>query len=450
MGPGALKAWRQARLNPGPPVNPRNLARGGEFRTPFQKDRDRILYSGAFRRLAEITQVASPQRGYIIHNRLTHVLKVAQVARRLAETLVQKTKTADIHKGFGLDPDVVETAALAHDLGHPPFGHLAEEELDHALMARGLSDGFEGNAQTFRIVTKLESRGFSVQEKPEPFFGGLNLTRASLNAIIKYPWSRQRRGKGNLKWNVYDTELEVFNFAREQIKSEVPTLEAQIMDWSDDLAYGVHDFEDFYRSGIIPVAELMRSEDVRNKFIQSAFIRCSLKSLKDQGEFESAAQTLFDEFPFVGPYEGTLTDRALLKSFSNSIINSFMKHTRIKDGKVKRPEDLESRIKVLTQLTWHYVIEGPDLALEQIGHREILRCVLKTFIGHAQENDLSIFSPRYKYSLERLHATRRQLDAVTDKKEIAGIDNEILRIASDIIAHMSEKEILTIHSKVKG
>jgi dGTPase len=132
-------------------------------RNPFERDRDRILYSRAFRRLAEVTQVVQSGESHTYHNRLTHSLKVAQVGRRLAEYLLSKHSDDGgdpdrelLDSVGGLNPDVVETAALAHDLGHPPFGHIAEIELDRILTEEnGVIDGFEGNVQSFRIVNRV-------------------------------------------------------------------------------------------------------------------------------------------------------------------------------------------------------------------------------------------------------------------------------------------------------
>jgi len=167
-------------------------------RTPGQRDRDRVLYTSALRRLAGITQVVSPTEGVLFHNRLTHTLEVAQIGRRLAEHFA---KDSDLVAAVGgLDPERVEAAALAHDLGHPPFGHTAEVELDRLVTDSGVLDGYEGNAQAFRIVTRLAVRN----ER----FPGLNLTRATLNAILKYPWTRQAGGAKNRKWGVYRNEQE--------------------------------------------------------------------------------------------------------------------------------------------------------------------------------------------------------------------------------------------------
>ena len=148
----------------------RHAEEGDEgHRTPFERDRDAVLYTTSFRRLGGVTQVVSPAEGLVYHNRLTHTLEVAQIARRLTEKICGEQP--ELARSLQLTPDVVETGALVHDLGHPPFGHVAEKELNRLVRDAGVDDGYEGNAQSFRIVTKLAVRN------SDP---GLNLTRASL------------------------------------------------------------------------------------------------------------------------------------------------------------------------------------------------------------------------------------------------------------------------------
>jgi dGTPase len=241
--------------------------------SPFRVDRDRIAASPFFARLAGVTQVVSPNgSGLLLHNRLTHSLQVAQVARAIAEHLGDDpAAAAQVAALGGCDPDVVEAAALAHDLGHPPFGHLGEQVLDRLAREQlGLADGFEGNAQSFRIVTTIDLHG--------PGSGGLGLTAAVRAAILKYPWARRGhpdphpssaglppRGGGPLpgapdagsaKFSAYRTELDELRDCRRQfpVGDWQQTVEAAVMDTADDVAYAIHDIEDFHRVGVLQQA----------------------------------------------------------------------------------------------------------------------------------------------------------------------------------------------------
>ncbi|HYS39499.1 MAG TPA: dNTP triphosphohydrolase, partial [Pseudonocardiaceae bacterium] len=241
--------------------------------SPFRVDRDRVASSPFFGRLAGVTQVVSPTgSGLLLHNRLTHSLKVAQIARAIAERITSDPDTAALlEKLGGCAVDVVEAAALAHDLGHPPFGHLGERILDRIARRRfGLPDGFEGNAQSFRIVTTVDARG--------PSGVGLDLTAAVRAALLKYPWTRLRHyprphpstlampprgaseppdapGTGSAKFSAYVTELTDLTQARAAFAGLVEpwqqTVEASVMDTADDIAYAIHDLDDFHRVGVL-------------------------------------------------------------------------------------------------------------------------------------------------------------------------------------------------------
>lgn len=214
-------------------------------RSDFARDRGRLLHSSALRRLAAKTQVLSPTAGLdFARNRLTHSLEVAQIGRELANRL-------------GLDADVVETACLAHDLGHPPFGHNGEKALSEWATECG---GFEGNAQSFRLLVRLEPKAVDANGVPR----GLNLTRTSLLASIKYPWSAESPDmdpSGRAKFGVYADDQDVFEWVRQGLPPRRLTIEAEVMDFSDDVAYSVHDFEDAIVNGYLDPAALASEKD---------------------------------------------------------------------------------------------------------------------------------------------------------------------------------------------
>lgn len=230
-----------------------------------------------------------------------------------------------------IDPDVVEAACLAHDLGHPPFGHTAERELDRLATSACLADGFEGNAQSFRIVTALAA---SSSLGP-----GLNLTRATLNAILKYPWLRGQHPKIRDKWGAYESERPHFTWARELSDSNEETKlekspEAFLMDLADDITYSVHDVDDFYRAGLVPIDRLRVDVRERSRFYEEVFDRRAGKLPEDmeEGFLCQAFDRLIEKIPQEKPYVGTKRDRGLLRDLTGSLIGDFVRAVTVRSG----------------------------------------------------------------------------------------------------------------------
>lgn len=275
-------------------------------RGEFARDRARVLHSAAFRRLSAKTQVLSPSSKAFARTRLTHSLEVAQVGRELATAL-------------GVDPDLVDMACLAHDLGHPPFGHNGESALNFWAADIG---GFEGNAQTFRILTKLETKIFDDQGNSR----GLNLTRASLDAATKYPWQLHEASEyGNqVKFGVYSDDLDVFFWMRSIAPPGAKCVEAQIMDFADDVAYSVHDFEDAIVEGLLDPA--MISDPMAKEALLEEVGKWSGGMLA-KVQLEEAFEALQANENWLTSFDGSAISLAKLKNLTSDLIGSFVSRT---------------------------------------------------------------------------------------------------------------------------
>lgn len=240
-----------------------------KYRSPFRRDYARLLHSPVCRRLQGKTQLFPGFESDFFRNRLTHSLEVAQVAKSIANRLNQ---TVSQLEQTPIDLDIVEFAGLAHDLGHPPFGHNGERALDACMKRFG---GFEGNAQTLRILSRLEKKkvdgdpkedgGFGVSLEGEDYRAGLNLTARSLAAVLKYDKviPVRRDPKSKLAKGYYKCEEELVNWVRSKVlpperqNEKLKTIECQIMDLADDIAYSTYDLEDAFKAGFLTPLELL-------------------------------------------------------------------------------------------------------------------------------------------------------------------------------------------------
>ena len=406
------------------------------------------MYASAFRRLGGVTQVAAAGEHLVFHNRLTHSLEVAQIARRLAENIVCDQASEAKELG-GICPDVVEAAALAHDLGHPPFGHIAEKKLDELVRSSGNSDGFEGNPQSFRIVTKLALR--------HQDFPGLNLTRATLNAILKYPWLRGTGGDlRERKWGAYSSEDKEFDWARELGPGEAKSPEAELMDWADDIAYSVHDLDDFYRGGLIPLDRILIDQEERDLFLVNVFRRWDrdgqTEDMKDRDGLTSAFGELADHLRnafqlLTRPYDGRREQRASLRSLTAFLIRRYITDAislKQPEGCIQRcvtitPEFL-MEVKILKELTREYVINAPALATQQYGQRKLIEDLFQVLTGAVSESQIGVFPPRFAELLEEARSA--------NGSKIP--DRQIARTVADYISGMTERQAIELHQRLTG
>ncbi|MFH8785238.1 deoxyguanosinetriphosphate triphosphohydrolase [Streptomyces roseoverticillatus] len=281
-------------------------------RTAFQRDRARVLHSAALRRLAGKTQVVTPGVSAQAwdaspRTRLTHSLECAQVGRELGAAL-------------GCDPDLVEAACLAHDLGHPPFGHNGEEALNEVA---GLCGGFEGNAQSLRLLTRLEPKRFvPAGDGGELVSVGLNLTRAALDAATKYPWPRggHPTDPASRKFGVYADDMPVFTWLRQGAPAGRRSFEAQVMDWADDVAYSVHDVEDGLHAGHLDPNVLLAAPERRDVFDVAAG---RYAPGAEPGELAEALDRLLEQEWWPHGYDGSAVAQARLKDATSQLIGRF-------------------------------------------------------------------------------------------------------------------------------
>ena len=385
-----------------------------QSRTTFERDRARVLHSSALRRLAAKTQVMVAGESDFPRTRLTHTLEVAQISRELGGAL-------------GADRDVADLAGLAHDLGHPPFGHNGEDALDAASAMIG---GFEGNAQSLRVLTRLETkvsvdRGRSV---------GLNLSRASLDSVIKYPWPRR---DGEHKFNVYSDDLDVFRWIRDGAITDKQCFEAQVMDWSDDVAYSVHDVEDGVHAGHMDLRAI-RSQPARSLVCELA--HQVYAPGRDVAELEEALDRIF-AFPYwPASFDGSPRDMATLKNLTSELIGRFVTSSLIAtrdqfgDGPLTRytadlvvPRNQRCEVAVLKSLANQFVFQREDADQIHSMQRDMLRELVVAVDDRAPESLDPLFAPAWN--------------------EAAG-DDARFRVIVDQIASLTDRSVVQWHARL--
>ncbi|WP_410585573.1 deoxyguanosinetriphosphate triphosphohydrolase family protein [Amycolatopsis sp. lyj-108] len=421
------------------------------YRDAYQRDRDRVLYSSAFRRLAGVTQVAAVSEQLVLHNRLTHSLKVAQMGRRLVQHLRHQAGSPEsgFPAGSDLNEDVVETAGLVHDIGHPPFGHIAEEILNQRLVEVASLEGFEGNAQSFRVVTKLARR-----KKEHP---GLNLTRATLNAILKYPrlktcdsckttalWTD--RGYGD-KWGAYQAEREDFEWVRESSHGELRSANAVLMDWADDISYATHDLEDYFRAGLIPLHGLSVDKE---RIVKHGLRRLKEQKGFDESRFRDELDTIIDEFGghLHSQFWETRRNRVQMNKITSSHLTRFVEAVRLLGEPPYVAVDLASqyRVAALKELTWFYVIDRPPLAIQQEGQKRIIGSLFDRLITCLEKSPNSPKIPIQLRVIYRDIAHDDVAKGVSEKSKEA----RCARAVTDYICLLTEAQAVDLGERLAG
>jgi dGTPase len=376
-------------------------------RTAFERDRARVLHSAALRRLAAKTQVVVPGESDFPRTRLTHSLECAQVGR-------------EIGKALGADPDLVETACLAHDLGHPPFGHTGEAAL--AEVARGCG-GFEGNAQSLRILTRLEPK----TARPDRSVG-LNLTRAALDAATKYPWPQE---VDSAKFGVYDDDREVFDWLRAGAPERRRCLEAQVMDWADDVAYSVHDLEDGVHSGQVRL-DVLSDGTERAALVEQTASRCPGAAPDDIG----AALERLTALPYWPTgFDGSHRSLAALKNTTSQLIGRFAlaaeRATRAVagDGPLSRydadlvvPADARLECELLKTVVARYVMDSDEAGRRYEAQRRLVHDLVAELVRVAPDGLEPATAAAYRDAADdpaRLRVVLDQVASLTDTSALA-------------------------------
>jgi dGTPase len=357
-------------------------------RSPVAKDRDRIIHSGALRRLQRKSQIVGVQSNDFFRTRLTHTFECAQIGRALAKRAVNTdvTELESIVADPSHLPDLIEAACLAHDLGHPPFGHNGEQALQ-ARMKERAGRSFEGNAQSMRIVTRLEPKAFEHDERL-----GLDLCATTLRAIVKYPRTERNPllSGGYQKFCFYDDEderelikwLYPESNVRTGVLADSPTLAARMLEAADDIAYAAHDFEDGVWAGMIPLWQLHAGVgDARGRLCRR--LNRPDKTVTPQ-EVDKGLEKLLapvkDEPWLQHPFDKSWESRALLKKFCATLIGALIEEVTPGSAfPVELPKETEDRIALLKAMAWEWMIADPSQETIRYGQRRLVEKLFEGF-----------------------------------------------------------------------
>lgn len=391
------------------------------YRTQFERDRARVLHSSALRRLGAKTQVVAPDTDDFVRTRLTHSLEVAQIGRELGRTL-------------GCDPDVVDAACLSHDLGHPPFGHNGESALNDLAHRIG---GFEGNAQTLRLLTRLEPKIIAADGSS----AGLNLTRASLDAACKYPWAAEDapliHGHRTSKFGVYQDDLPVFEWLRRGAPERHSCIEAQIMDLADDISYSVHDVEDAIVAGHLQLGTLA-DKDERTRAI--GYTQQWYLPHSDAAAVDAALSRLEATSVWVRHADGSRRSMAALKDMTSQLIGRFCQSALETTRELFGPDPL-------TRYAADVVV--PEETILEIA---VMKGLATTFVMTTDQR-----VPIYERQREVLTELVTALAATGDRHletmfaadwQNAADDDARLRVVIDQVASLTDASALAWHSRL--
>ena len=356
--------------------------RPNDVRSAFERDRSRIIHSAAFRRLQGKTQVFTAGEGDFFRTRLTHSLEVAQIAKGLALKLEA-------------DTDLVESIALVHDIGHPPFGHAGENELKRLLKRYG---GFEANAQNLRILTQLENKSNS--------YYGLNLTRAVIDGQLKY----KNAFTPEAKKFIYREDLPLVDWASREAQSafglgnECKSFECEIMDWADEIAYAVHDLEDSIHARYIDAFSFNDNNPRTVRAIHAAFKSREVfqvcNSIHDVFQiYEGLRRVLLNGNPGLSPNNSTHDARrskSSRKQLTGSLIHRYIQASRAVERRIAVSDPISNRyqhavhveeeckveVKIINELIREFVLFSPQVrTLEEKG-KHIIRSIFLKFMRH--------------------------------------------------------------------